>query len=178
MAVSTVFVFWAALVLYDVRLTALIPDHPGELRFYPTIAGNLVFVAMGLPFLFTAIVHFDHLASKIGQNQTTLALVLFSLLQVAALAIIVSKFVAPTPRIIVAERSLACGWKHNWREMTGVDLGDDRKGREYAVVGLQPPVVRALGISSERCRIDGLSVDYKQVYGAIVSAWQPHANDP
>ncbi|SDM90015.1 hypothetical protein [Afipia sp. GAS231] len=178
MAVSTIVVFWLVLYLYDLRLDALAADHPKEMRFYPTVAGNMIYAAVGLPFLFAAIVHFDKLAARAGQNRTTFALLLFAMFQLGALAIIVFKFIDPKPSIAISERSLVCGWRHDWREMTGVDLSDGRKGKEYAVVKLQPPVVRALGISSDRCRIDGLSVDYEDVYRTIVSAWQPHANDP
>jgi uncharacterized membrane protein YiaA len=178
MAVSTIVVFWLVLYLYDLRLDALAPDHPKEIHFYPTVAGNMIYAAIGLPFLFAAVVHFDKLAAKTGQNGATLALVLFAVLQLGALATIVFKFIDPKPRIVISERSLACGWRHDWRDMTGVDLSDGGKGTEYAVVKLQPPVVRALGISSDRCRIDGLSIDYEDVYQTIVSAWQPHANDP
>lgn len=178
MAVPTIVVFWLVLYLYDMRLDALAPDHPKDVRFYPSVAGNLVFAAVGLPFLFAAMVHFDQLAAKSGQNRTTFALLLIAVLQLGALAIIVFKFIDPKASIVISERGLRCGWRHDWREMAGVDLNDGRKGREYVVVKLQPPVVRALGTSSDRCRIDGLSVDYEDVYRTIASAWRPHANDP
>jgi hypothetical protein len=73
---------------------------------------------------------------------------------------------------------MKCGWRHAWRDLSGIELSQDFRGRAFAVVKLRPPLVRALGKSSDRCEISGLASPYEDVYRAIAAAYQPHANDP
>jgi hypothetical protein len=91
---------------------------------------------------------------------------------------LVYRFVSPQPAIILSDYAMKCGWRHAWRDLSGIELSQDFRGRAFAVVKLRPPLVRALGKSSDRCEISGLASPYEDVYRAIAAAYQPHANDP
>jgi MFS family permease len=177
-AAFSLVIFWFILFLYDLQLNSLAADHPAETWFYPGIAGNVIFVAIGFPLLISGVVHFDKVAARSGEQRTTLSFVLLAVILLGAMAMLTYKFANPKPRITLSDYSMKCGWRHNWRDMSGMELSVNYQGEAFAVVKLRPPLVRALGKSSDRCEIDGLSVAYKDVYRAIAAAYQPHVNDP
>jgi hypothetical protein len=171
-------IFWLFLVLYDLRLNSLATDHQTGISFYPGIAGNVIIVAFGVPLLLIGMVYFDRVAATRGVQRTMLSFVVLAVLLFGATAVLVYKFVNPKPRIILSDYSMMCGWRYDWRDMSGVELSVNYQGEAFAVVRLKPALVRALGKSRDRCEIDGLSSPYKDVYRAIAAAYQPYADDP
>jgi uncharacterized membrane protein YuzA (DUF378 family) len=171
-------VFWLILFLYELQLSSLAAEHPKETWFYPGIAGYIVFVAVGVPALFSGMVHFDKIAAKAGPQRTLLTFFFLALALFGAMAMLVYNFVNPKPSIVLSDYAIKCGWRHAWRDLSGVELSVSYRGKASAVVKLRPPLVRALGKSSDRCDISGLASPYEDVYRAIAAAYQPHADDP
>jgi hypothetical protein len=170
--------FWLILFLYDLQLSSLAAEHPKETWFYPAIAGYVVFVTVGFPLLLGVAVRFDTMAARLGPQRATLFCVLFAVSLFGVAAMLVYDFVHPTPSVILSDYSMKCGWRHAWRDLSGVELSVSLRGKASAIIKLKPPLVRALGKSSDRCQISGLSTPYEDVYRAIAAAYQPHANDP
>lgn len=169
--------FWAALSAYDLEVSTLASRHPGETWLFPSIAGKLVFFVMLFFVVFSACARFDVFSARLGQNKAVLALVVCAVIDVGLAVWIIAKVVAPAPSVIVSDQSIRCGWSYSylWREVSGLQQKSS-KYSTYAVMTLRPSIARSLGKATDRCEIDGLTVDDDTVYRMIVAAWQPHAN--
>jgi hypothetical protein len=87
---------------------------------------------------------------------------------------------APTPSIVVAPDALTCGnWYVGWQEIAGIHLDRGSRGKERAVLVLEPAVladgrwtdfIRQRG--AVNCTVTGKNADYRTVYDAIYSAWR------
>jgi len=176
-AAALLVAFWVVLAIYDLQISALAANHAGETWLFPSIAGSLFFSIALFLFVFFAILRFDVFSARLGQHKATLTLVVVVVIDVGLAGWSVTKFVAPAPSVIISDRSIRCGWSYSylWREIRSLESRSTRY-KTYAVMTLRPQIAGSLGKVTDRCEIDGLTVDDETVYRTIVAAWQPHAN--
>jgi hypothetical protein len=87
--------------------------------------------------------------------------------QVLAIAILILRFYDPKPRIIITDSSLWCGKRLSWSDVTSLDLQTGSRGKEYVRLELKKSANGAFGMTHENCEIDGLNVEYNEVYRSI-----------
>jgi hypothetical protein len=158
---------WLAWHLHGMRIAALSTAEAES--FYPDITIPAVLSAM-LGFLSLV------LASRrraIGARSH--GALLMPALAVLSFLWLASDLIFVTPDITLASDALSCRQRVPWSAISGVELEDGGRGREYVRLELDPARVRwpsaLLGQGSISCEISGQTVDYARIYDAIQDRW-------
>ncbi len=158
---------WLASHLHARRIAALATADAET--FYPDIWMPAILSAM-LGFLWLV------LASRrraIGAR--SYGALLIPALAVLSFLWLASDLIFVTPDITVADDALSCRERVPWSAISGVELEEGGRGREYVRLELDPARVRwpsALqGRGSISCEITGQTVDYARIYDAIQDRW-------
>lgn len=158
---------WLASHLHGMRIAALATAEPQS--FYPDI---------WMPAILSAMLGF--LSLVLASRRRAIGARSYGARLIPALAVLsflwlASDLIFATPDISLADDALSCRERVPWSAISGVELEDGWRGREYVRLELDPARVRwpsaLLGRGSISCEITGQTVDYARIYDAIQDRW-------
>lgn len=164
---------WLLLHLYAMRIAA--PSMAQAESFYPDIS-TPVMLSMMFGFLSWALIGRRRaVAARSSGVGVAAGLLLIPALAVLSLLWLASDLVVVTPDITLAADALICGERVPWSAVSGVELEDGWRGREYVRLELDPDRVQwpsaLMGRGSVSCEITGQTADYARIYDAIWDRW-------
>ncbi|SDP32746.1 hypothetical protein [Afipia sp. GAS231] len=156
--------------LYDLRVATIAADST-TVDFYPDISGGLLNAGIFGLLLLGAIAGMRK--AKTCRVRATAAVLVLAVLALIPAIEVAENFYNPQPRIVLEDVTLSCRWKLLWFDVTSVSLRSGSRGRQYARVEYAVSHTAFGDVTrTQDCEIDGLTVDYTEVYDAIRKRWQ------
>jgi hypothetical protein len=169
---------WLILHLYDGRIGAL-SQSIDTVSFYPDISMPVVLAMLFCPLALLIATKWGKLTARFGEARLFLSIILLATLGLVSFGWAAADLLNPKPSIVLTPESLVCKERVRWLDVTGVQLRDGSRGKEYARLDLDPARLEAGQWSSSvrkrgavTCEVTGLNVNYSAVYQAIQDRWQ------
>jgi hypothetical protein len=164
---------WLALHLYGMRIAAL--SMAGTESFYPDLSMPMM-LSMTFGLLSLALIGSRRvIAARSPGIAAAAGLLLIPAAAALSLLWLVSDLVFVQPDITLAADALFCGERVPWSAISGVQLEDGWRGREYVRLELDagrvPWPSALMGRDSVSCEITGQNVDHALIYDAIWDHW-------